>query len=83
MVQHPDQGQQATQNHKYLELMSEMARDHGFARLQQKEIDKFYIPQAHADDANLNAAVRLESLRALQGSARSVVDPKPPEHKKV
>jgi hypothetical protein len=81
MVQHPDEGQKTAQNHKYLELMSEIAKDLGFAKLQQTEIDKFYIPQAHADDANLNAAVRLEFLRVLQGSARFVVDPKPPEHK--
>ena len=82
-VQHPDQTQQAAQTYKYLELMSEMARELGYAKLQQTEIDKFYMPQVHADDANLNAAVRLEFLRVLQGSARFVVDPKPPEQKKV
>ena len=76
MVQHPDQAQQISQNHKYIELMSAMAAELGFCKLQQTEIDKFYIPQAHADQANMNAAIQMEFLRVLKNTERLVVVPK-------
>src|SRR2546427_6358352 len=52
-------------NHKYLELMSAMAAELGFRRLQQTDIDKFYTPQAHGDQAFLNWQCQTEWLRVF------------------
>ena len=41
-------------DHKYLELLSLMAKDLGYPTLQQTDIDKFYTPIAHGDQAELN-----------------------------
>lgn len=56
--------------HIYLELMSEMAKELGFPNLQQTDIDKFYVPQSHADQADINAKIQNEWLRVLKNTAR-------------
>ena len=51
--------------HKYLELLSAMGVALGYKNLQQTDIDKFYTPTAHGDQAVLNHKVQTELLRVL------------------
>ena len=57
-----DPGNPALQSrtHIYLELMSEMAKELGFRNLQQTDIDKFYVPAVHGNQADLNAESQRE-----------------------
>ena len=50
--------------------MSEMARELGFPNLQQTDIDKFYTPDVHGTQHDLNAECQRELLRVLKNSAR-------------
>jgi hypothetical protein len=68
--QNPSALQLEEQNHKFLELLSSMAADTGFHRLQQTDIDKFYIPSAHVSQANLNWGCQNEFLRVLKNTAK-------------
>lgn len=60
--------------HKHLELLSAMAVELGYKSLSQIDIDKFYSPIAHGNEAELNWRLRTELLRVLQG-AQSLVLP--------
>ena len=57
------------QDHKYLELLSEMAAALRFRRLQQTDIDKFYLPQIHINQLVAQAEMQTELLRVLKGTA--------------
>ncbi len=59
-----------SQNHKKLELLSQMAEELGFARLQQVDIDKFYCPSAHTDQLKSHAETQAELLRVLKNTSR-------------
>ena len=59
---------QQTREHKYLDLLSEMAKALGYKELQQTDIDKFYSPVAHADQKELNHKVQIEFLRVLENT---------------
>jgi hypothetical protein len=61
-------------NHQYLELLSAMAMSLGYRSLQQTDIDKFYSPQAHGDQATLNAEVQNEFLRVLKETKTLHID---------
>ncbi len=65
---------QQQRDHKYLELLSAMARVLGYRSLSQIDIDKFYIPRAYGDQYETNVKVQKEWLRVLENSARFVVD---------
>jgi hypothetical protein len=54
-----------------------MARILGFSKLQQTDIDKYYIPQAHIDQAQINAECQAEWLRVLRNTDRLSVVAKP------
>ncbi len=62
--------------HLYLELMSEMAKELGFDQLQQTDIDKFYVPQGHGDQADLNYKTQKEFLRVLENTSRFETSPR-------
>ena len=64
--------------HTYLLMLSAMARELGYRRLEQTDIDKFYSPQAHADQAALNYQCQTEWLRVLEGTNSLNMVPKPP-----
>lgn len=64
------------QDHKYLELLSEMAVVLGFRRLKQTDIDKFYSPQSHIDQMVAGTKLQAELLRVLEGTSRFLVAPK-------
>jgi Family of unknown function (DUF6680) len=55
-----------TQNHKYIELLSEMASVLGYRKLKQTDIDKFYYPRGHADALNAQIEWQTEWLRVLK-----------------
>ena len=80
---HQSQNLNEARNHKYLELMQVMAASLGFHRLQQTDIDKFYTPQAHGDQAHLNWQCQTEWLRVLQSTNRLHVEPRTPEQKAI
>jgi len=75
--QNPSPQEQVEQHQKYIELLSEMAGSLGFSNLKQTDIDKFYIPQAHMDQAQINAECQAEFLRVLKNTERLPVVPKP------
>src|SRR5438876_5099234 len=57
-----------TQNHKYIELLSEMASVLGFRKLKQTDIDKFYFPQSHAEALKAQIEWQTEWLRVLKNT---------------
>jgi hypothetical protein len=63
-------------DHKYLELLSEMARSLGYKRLQQTDIDKFYTPQAHVDQNEMAFHTQQEWLRVLKNMNYIYIEPK-------
>jgi hypothetical protein len=65
-----------SQYHKYLELLSEMARAVGFSTLEQTDIDKFYSPIVHGDQAKMSADTQVELLRVLQNTSHFLLAPK-------
>ena len=69
--------------HTYLLMLSAMARSLGYRRLEQTDIDKFYSPQAHADQMALNYKCQTEWLRVLENTNRLPVEPRPTEQKQI
>lgn len=63
--------------HTYLLMLSAMARSLGYKRLEQTDIDKYYTPQAHGDQATLNYQCQTEWLRVLQNTESFSVAKKP------
>lgn len=55
-------------NHKYIEMLHAMARTLGYNTISQTDIDKFYSPQAHGNQAQLNVALQIELLRVLKNT---------------
>lgn len=58
----------ANRDNKYLEMLSAMAKHLGYEALEQFNIEKFYIPQAHIDQHALNFQTQQEWLRVLQNT---------------
>lgn len=48
--------------HRCTNLLSEIASVLGYRNLKQTDIDKFYAPQAHGDQAAMNSAIQVELL---------------------
>ena len=57
-----------TLEHKYLDLLSEIAQSLGYKKLKQTDIEKFYTPVAHGSQAELNEKMQRELLRVLENS---------------
>lgn len=72
------EGNYSARQHKYIELLSEMARKLGYKRLQQTDIDKYYSPQAHVDQSELQYQLQRELLRVLQGTGELRAEPREP-----
>lgn len=60
-------------SHKHLELLFAMAKEVGLEEIRQTDIDKFYSPIAHANEADLDWKLRTELLRVLQGAQNLVI----------
>jgi Family of unknown function (DUF6680) len=56
--------------HKFLELLSEMANVLGYANLQQVDIDKFYTPIAHGNEFAFSSKLQGELLRVLENTSQ-------------
>ena len=63
-------------NHTWLELLAEMAKELRYSRLSQVDLDKFYLPQGHVDDAEFRRKVAHQVSRVLENTERFVVVPK-------
>ena len=63
--------------HKHLELLSEMASSLGYKRLKVTDIDKFYIPEIHGLEVDLNTACQQEWYRVLKNTNNMIVAPVP------
>ena len=57
-----------TSEYKYLDLLLAMARCLGYRNILQTDIDKFYSPQAHGDQAILSTRIQQEFLRVLENT---------------
>jgi hypothetical protein len=68
--------------HTYLTMLSAMARSLGYKKLEQTDIDKFYSPQAHVDQIQMNSQIQSELLRVLQNTAHFVVASEPTSKRK-
>jgi hypothetical protein len=62
--------------HGRIELLSEMATALGYRRLKQTDIDRFYAPQAHADQATIQGDLQKEFLRVLKDTKSLHVETK-------
>lgn len=56
---------------KYLDLLSEMARILGYSGMSQTAIARFYSPNAHINQAQLNLDIQIELLRVLKSSGKA------------
>jgi hypothetical protein len=61
-------------NHTWIELLAAMAADLRYPNLKQTDLDKFYIPQGHADQLDFQREVQSEWLRVLKNTERFVVE---------
>ncbi len=60
--------------HKWLELLAEMAKELEFKTLSQVDLDKFYVPQGHVDDADFQKKVAQQWARVLENTEHFVVE---------
>ncbi|MBU2538093.1 MAG: hypothetical protein KKH22_06615 [Proteobacteria bacterium] len=59
--------------HTWLELLSEIANDLDYPTVKQTDLDKFYIPQGHIDQFELQGKIQKELLRVLENTSKFVV----------
>lgn len=57
---------------KYLDLLSAIAKDLGYSRIQQTDIARFYVPQYHEDEFGWAIRFRKELLRVLENTQHVV-----------
>jgi hypothetical protein len=58
---------------KYLDLLHAMAKALDYEKIKQTDIDRFYFPVAHGDQAQITAKMQQELLRVLENTERFVV----------
>lgn len=63
-------------SHKHLELLTEMAKVLGYKRIQQIDIDKFYVPIAHGSQLEMSTRLQTELLRVLENTQSLMILPK-------
>ena len=56
---------------KYLDLLSEMAKVMGYNELSQTSIARFYSPNAHVNQNQMNFDIQTELLRVLKSSGKA------------
>lgn len=62
--------------HKWVELLAAMAKDMHYLDLSQLDLDKFYLPQGHVDDAEFQRKVSQQWFRVLENTEHFVVAPR-------
>lgn len=60
-------------NHKWLELLVEMAKELGYTKLSQTDLDKFYLPQGYVDNAEFQKKVQEQWARVLENTEHFVI----------
>ncbi len=63
-------------DHTWLELLTAIAEDLHYPKLHQTDLDKFYTPQGHADQFELQYNLQHELLRVLKNTSAFVVTKK-------
>jgi hypothetical protein len=58
---------------KYLDLLAGIAKVLDYKDLLQTDISRFYFPEAHGIQAEINDKIQMEWLRVLQNSASFAV----------
>ena len=66
-----------TQDHKYIELLSEMASVLGYRKLKQTDIDKFYYPQSYIEALLAQNEAQAEWLRVLKNTEHFLAQRRP------
>lgn len=59
--------------HKWLELLTTIAQDLGYSDLSQLDLDKFYLPQGHVDDAEFQQRVGQQWARVLENTEHFIL----------
>jgi hypothetical protein len=59
--------------HKWLELLTAISQDLGYKELSQLDLDKFYLPQGHVDDAEFQQKVGQQWARVLENTEHFVL----------
>jgi hypothetical protein len=62
--------------HTWLELLAAMSKQIGSKNLSQVDLDKFYIPQGHMDEADFQKKLGAQLLRVLENTERLVAEPR-------
>jgi hypothetical protein len=62
--------------HTWLELLTAIAEDLHYPKMHQTDLDKFYTPQGHVDQFELQNNLQQELLRVLQNTSAFVVTKK-------
>jgi hypothetical protein len=62
--------------HKWMELLTAMAKEMRYSHLSQLDLDKFYTPQGHVDDVAFQRNIAQQWARVLANTERFVVEPK-------
>jgi hypothetical protein len=75
LFQNPQRTQ--AQDHKYIEMLSEMATVLNFRKLKQTDIDKFYSPQSHRDQLLAQSEAQAEWLRVLKNTSHFLAQRRP------
>jgi hypothetical protein len=61
-------------NYLWLDLLKEMAVDLRYLKLNQTDLDKYYISQSCVDDADIHRKATIECLRNIENTERSLLD---------
>jgi hypothetical protein len=62
--------------HTWLELLQAMSIDLHYPKLTQIDLDKFYTPQGHIDDAEFQRKLGQAMLRVFENTEHLLVEPK-------
>lgn len=60
-------------DHTWIELIGAMAQELNYPKFSQTDIDKFYIPQGHADDIEFQRKISQQWSRVLENTEHFVV----------
>lgn len=63
-------------DHTWLELLAAMAGELKYGDLSQTDLDKFYIPQGHADDLEFQRKIAHQWSRVLENTEHLLVAPR-------
>jgi len=68
-------GPSEERNHTWIELLAAMARDLGYKKIKETDLDKFYVPQGHVDQLEFQKDLQSELLRVLKNTAKIITAP--------